>query len=391
MSQKSLKEYIEVMRQRYVGRGRTGRSRLIDELCALGDFERKYAIKVLRRQRRTNRVSARGKKSVRYGKEVQRVLEVMWRQSEQMCGKRLQPALALWLPHYERRKGALQPEIRAKVLSISAPQIDRLLAQCRARTRRQRRGGTRPGTLLRQQIPVRTEHWEINCPGYLEADTVAHGGESTSGDFIWSLTATDIFSGWTELRAVWNKGAHGVCAQIEAVEKALPFALLGFDCDNGSEFLNHHLWSYFGNGRRGVDFTRSRPYRKNDNAHVEQKNWTHVRCLLGYERLDDPELVEAINRLYRGAWSQLHNFFSPSLKLLEKKREGGKCRKRYAKACTPVQRLLAWSGLTPVARAHLESLERELDPFALKASVERQLRDIFTLRRRLAATREAAA
>jgi hypothetical protein len=159
--------------------------------------------------------------------------------------------------------------------------------------------------LLKTQIPIRTDNWDITRPGFLEADTVAHCGGRLEGDFIWSVTYCDILSGWTCNRAVWNKGAHGIVEATRSVEASLPFELLGFDTDNGSEFLNWHLLRYFQERKKAVGFTRSRPYKKNDNGHVEQKNWTHVRQLLGYERLEDPALVGAINDLYRECWEPL--------------------------------------------------------------------------------------
>jgi hypothetical protein len=183
--------------------------------------------------------------------------------------------------------GTLPARTGAQALGrISAASIDRLLAPCRARLGARGRCGTRPGTLLRRQIPVRTERWEVDGPGYIEAGTVAHCGESMAGEFCWNLTITDMHAQWTETRAVANRGQHVVQGAIASVEAALPFAILGIDSDNGGEFLNWHLVDYFRRRRTPVGFTRSRPYRKNDNAHVEQKNWTHVRQLVGYVRLE---------------------------------------------------------------------------------------------------------
>ena len=200
--------------------------------------------------------------------------------------------------------------------------------------------GTKPGSLLKNQIPIRTDNWDINKPGFIEADTVAHCGNSLAGDFIWSITMTDILTGWTENRAVWNKGAIGVNKQVKDIENRLPFELLGFDCDNGSEFLNHHLLRYFTDRKNKVNFTRSRPYKKNDNAHVEQKNWTQVRHLFGYDRLDIKSLVEPMNDLYSNEWSLYNNFFRPSQKLIKKTKINSKYIKKYDKPKTPYERLL---------------------------------------------------
>ena len=217
-------------------------------------------------------------------------------------------------------------------------------------------------------------------PGWFEADTVAHCGNSLAGDFIWSLTFTDIWSGWTEMRAVWNRGAEGVVAGITEMEQELAFPVLGFDSDNGSEFLNHHLWRYFARRRRPVKFTRSRPYHKNDNAHVEQKQWTHVRQLLGYDRLEDRRLVEPINALYTGPWSQFHNFFCPSVKLKTKERIGAKYRRRYDKPQTPYQRLVASRRVAKEAKKTLREVYESLDPFELKERIEKGLKTIRAIR-----------
>ena len=211
----------------------------------------------------------------------------------------------------------------------------------------------------------------------MEADTVAHCGNSLAGDFVWSLTLTDIKSTWTENRATWNKGSHGVRDQIEDIEKSVPFQLLGFDCDNGSEFLNYHLMRYFARRDQAVQFTRSRPYRKNDNAHVEQKNWTHVRQLFGYDRFDKPCLVELMNDLYRNEWSLYQNHFCPTMKLVEKKKINSRYYKRYDTPKTPYQRLLESEYITQDVKDRLEKQHATLNPFALKRAIERKLKHIF--------------
>jgi len=218
----------------------------------------------------------------------------------------------------------------------------------------------------------------VTRPGYLEADSVAHCGSSLAGDFIWSLTYTDIASQWTEGRAVWNKGAAGVLAATRTVETALPFVLLGFDCDNGSEFLNHHLLGYLHERKRPVAFTRSRPYHKDDNAHVEQKNWMWPRQLLGYGRLETAAWVEPLNALYQAAWGPLMNFFLPGLKLERKWRERSAWKKRDEPARTAYQRLMSVGVLGRRARRELRERYESLDPFVLKREVERRLKPILT-------------
>jgi hypothetical protein len=288
--------------------------------------------------------------------------------------------LPLWVPAYEARHGRLPVPVRKKLESISAPTLDRLLAPYRMKVLK-RRGGTKPGRLLRTQIPVRCENWDIDRPGYLEADTVDHGGDTTEGNFMRSITYTDIYSGWTEQAAIWNKSAERVLSRTRAIETELPFPLLGFDSDNGGEFINHALWGYFRQRVRPVHFTRSRAYRKNDNAHVEQKNWTKVRLLLGYARYDQPELVELVHDLYRNEWRLLQNFFQPIMKLKKKERRGSRVKKTYDRPQTPAQRLLGWKGLAPEKRAWIEHLQRTLDPIALSETVNRRLQQIRRLLR----------
>ena len=281
MSCESRNEYISVQKRRYRRAGRAFKTRLLDEVCEICEYERKHAIKLLNGSlKRTG--GKRGRKSEYNDPELIKALKTLWLRSGLMCSKRLKQAIPSWLMYYEKHYGALSSENRAKLLKISPASINRLLKPYKAQHQRKRNTGTKPGTLLKNQIPIRTSNEDIDRPGYLEADTVAHCGGSMSGSFIWSITYTDIKSTWTVTRAVWNKGQEGVVDQTRDVENKLPFAILGFDCDNGSEFLNHHLKRYLLNRKQPVHFTRSRAYRKNDNAHVEQKNWTHVRELLGY-------------------------------------------------------------------------------------------------------------
>jgi len=315
------------------------------------------------------------------------VIGQLWRRSDYPCGKRLVAVLRLWLPSYERRYGALEPSVRENLERVSPATLDRLTAVWRIALR-MRRGGTKPGSLLRSQIPVQYGTWKVDRPGYLEADVVEHGGASASGDYLHSITCTDIYSGWVEQAVVWNKGASQVLARIREIEQDLPFPLLGFDCDNGAEFLNHHLWRYLRRRPDPVAFTRSRAYHKNDNAHVEQKNWSKVRLLLGYERYDRPELLAPVQELYRHAWRLLQNFFQPVLKLQRKERRGARLYKRYDQPQTPAERLLAWPGLATDKRLWLEQLQRTLDPISLQEQVMRQqqyIRRLLQKRRRNAA------
>lgn len=367
----SKREYLLAIWERYQRVGRRFKSKILDEFCAVCGYTRKYAIGLLSRKPRRRQRKPGPRR--RYDGQVLEPLKVIWLAAEQMCSKRLKAALPLWLPFYEQEHGPLVEPVRQKLLQISAASIDRLLKKERARYRGKGLCGTRPGGLLKHQIPIRTDNDDVDRPGFLEADTVAHCGNSLAGDFIWSITFTDIFCQWTENRATWNKGAEGVLGQVKDVEANLPFELLGFDVDNGSEFLCFHLWRYLLDRPRPVPLTRSRPYRKNDQAHVEQKNWTHVRQLLGYQRLEQPELVPLINELYR-TWGLLHNFFCPNLKLLSKTRKGAKTIRKYSPPQTPYQRLLDSKHLSQEQKQKLQNRGQQLNPLQLKREIEQKLK-----------------
>jgi hypothetical protein len=357
----------------------------LDEVCELCGYERKYVIKVLSGKRAVFGSRKRGGSQAIYGVAEREVIKAIWLAAEQPCGKRLKAALKVWLPHYEKRRGRLAAGLRQRVLAISPSSIDRLLAPCRASQGARARCGTRPGTLLRKQIPVRTEHWDVSTPGFIEADTVAHCGESMAGEFCWSLTATDVHTQWTETRAVFNRGQHEVAKRIAEIEAALPFAILGFDTDNGGEFLNWHLLNYFTRRRHPVGFTRSRAYRKNDNARVEQKNWTHVRQLVGYGRLEHPRAAELLNELYAKEWGWFRNFFCPVMKHLRTEVKGSRKRRIYDAPATPFERLKACGAAGKEQIAALENLYRTLDPFALRDAIETKLRAVlrYQIRTRL--------
>lgn len=367
-------EELKRLRERYQGRGKEGKSRLLTEFCEQYGYERKYAIKLLgANPEDEHRNSPPGPEPKYDG--VTEVITQVWQAAEQICGKRLVRALPLWLPHYERHFGKLLPRQKKLLDKVSAATLDRLLSQLKAR-RQKGLCGTKPGTLLRRQIPIQGEVWNESKVGFLEADSVAHCGGSLAGDFIWSLTYTDLASTWTEGRAIWNKGSTGVLAQTRDVENTLPFPVLGFDFDNGSEWLNWSLIRYLQVRTRPVRLTRSRPYHKDDNAHVEQKNWMWPRQLLGYGRLGDPEQVEPITALYKDAWGPLHNFFLPSMKLVQKWREGSRWVRRYDQPQTAYQRLLASGQLNSKQAAQLRDLYHALDPFQLAQDTERRLKPI---------------
>jgi hypothetical protein len=375
MSTQSKHEYLTAIRDRYHRVGRRFKSKILDEFCAVCGYARKYAIRLLARNARPAR--RRPGPKPKYDARLRAILKTIWLATDQLCSKRLQPALRLWLPYYEQLHGPLPRRLRRKLGSISPATIDRLLRPLRARYRGKGLSGSRPNRWLRQHIPIRTRADDITQPGFLEVDAVAHCGASLAGDFIWSLNFTDFFSAWTETRATWNKSRHQVLTQVRHVEDHLPFPLRGFDIDNGAEFLNHHLYRYLTRRARPVAVTRSRPYHKDDQAHVEQKNYTHVRLLLGYQRLEDPDLVALINDLYAHAWCPWQNFFLPSMKLRGKIQIGSKYRRDYGTPQTAYQRLMRCRSLSAAAKRELRRRFESLNPFELKNAIEEKLKMIF--------------
>jgi hypothetical protein len=378
MSIEAKGQYLGRIYDRYQRAGREHKSKILDEFCAVCGYHRKAALRLLNRPRARPPQRRAGRKP-RYDRaQLLGPLKTIWLASEQPCGKRLKAIIPLWLPHLKK---GVSPEARRQLLELSAATLDRLLAPVRARHPRRGRSTTKPGSLLCHQVALRGGPANTTEPGHLEADTVAHCGDTTAGDYVHSLTVTDPPSGWTENRATWNKSAAGVLAQYQDMEKGLPFAVKSFHSDNGSEFLNWSLHRHL--REQAVPFTRSRAYRKNDNAHVEQKNWTHVRQLFGHDRLEHPELVELMNAIYCHEWRLLQNYFLPSAKLIAKQKLGSKYRRRYEKPKTPLQRLLESAVLSDQAKAALRWQYAQLNPFHLREELERKLRLFFTAKSNL--------
>jgi hypothetical protein len=304
------------------------------------------------------------------------ILAAIWEAAGYPWSIRLKALLPLWLP-WVRQRFALTPLLERQLLQISPRTIDRRLEPRKTSGRRRLYGRTKPGTLLKHAIPIKTDRWDVSNPGFAEVDLVSHSGNRADGQFCYSLNLTDIFSTWTETRAVLGKPQTGVHAAIDEIRSILPFPLCGLDSDNGSEFINHHLHRYC--IRHRIQFTRGRPYKKDDNAHVEQKNWTHVRKLLGWNRYDSTHALRAINDLYRNEWRLMMNLFQPSVKLVRKIRIGSRLRRVYDHPQTPLDRLLA-SGHGDLASVQaLQELRARLDPFVLAEVIERKLARIYGL------------
>ncbi len=381
MSPGAKMEYLETIYLRYKRAKRKEKSIILNEFCQNCNYHRKHAIRLLNNFRRFTKPKPkkRGKPPVYNRPSVIEPLKRIWLAANLPCSKRLKVILPLWLPSYAREFGELSLDAVKALLKISPASIDRLLKPARMEYTRRGRATTKPGTLLRKQIPIKTNQWDETRPGFLEADTVAHCGDTVSGMFIYTVNFTDIATGWTEQRAMWGKGERGVLEQIKDVESSLPFVLLGFDCDNGNEFINHHLIRHFAQREQPIQFTRSRSYRKDDNCHVEQKNWTHVRQWFGYHRLDNQKLVPLMNGLYKSEWRLYHNFFLPSIKLLEKKVVASKTIKRYDMPKPPYQRVLESPEVPGSVKHFLKEQFNNLNPFQLRKAMEKKLKRIFDI------------
>jgi hypothetical protein len=379
MSPRSKKEYIETLYLRYRNASRNQKALILDECCATLGYHRKHAIRMLKRFKRfRKRKTKRPGRAPFYSQpSILKPLKKIWLAANLPCSKRLKIILPLWIPGYIQSFDPLPPEAVEALSHISPATIDRILSPTRIHYKKRGRSTTKPGTLLRNQIPIKTNQWNESRPGFLEADTVAHCGDSLAGMFAYTLDSVDIATGWTEQRAVWGKGETGVLEQIHDIESSLPFPLLGFDCDNGSEFLNHHLYRHFSQRKKPVQFTRSRAYHKQDNAHIEQKNWTHIRQWLGYQRFDDPLIVPLLNHLYTQEWRLFHNFFCPSTKLLAKERIGSKTLKRYDSPKTPYQRIIDSPCISPPIKQSLTKQLASLNPFMLRKAMEEKIKKIF--------------
>jgi hypothetical protein len=370
--------------KRYKKASKREKGLILDEFCSLTGYNRSYAARVLREgpktkgrrgQGRPKRTAGQRKRQRKYGEDVFVALRKIWAVSDGICSKRLHPFLPEMIRVMERcGELELEGEVREKLLTISPATMDRLLSEERRRLELRGRSRTRPGMMLKHQVPIRTfADWNEVVPGFFEMDTVSHdGGHPTGGRFIHSLDATDIATCWTELAVVINKKGALVLSAIEEVREKCPFAMKGIDTDGGGEFINDDLISWCRDER--VTFTRSRPWRKNDSCYVEQKNYSVVRRLLGYAKHDTPEELEVIRELY--SYARLYvNFFQPTQKMVRKERIGARVKKTYDEAKTPYQRVLASPHIPRKTKRELTKEYEGLNPVDLKRLItELQLR-----------------
>jgi hypothetical protein len=368
MSQRSKREMIAAIRPRYLKANKAGKKQILDEFVETTGYHRKYAIRVLKHGPKPKGLKKPGRRKI-YQREVVQVLEQIWEIYGRICSKRLHPFLSEGVQILERcDELSLSPEIKQLLLSMSRATIDRCLKKARFIHPQHGLSTTKPGSLLKQAIPIRTfTPWEDEHPGFLEIDLVAHCGSTVAGIYLNTLTATDIATGWTECRALANKTQAAVSKAIEELRQELPFPLLGLDSDNGSEFINATLYRYC--LTQQITFTRSRPYQKNDQAHVEQKNWSVVRHTVGYDRMETPAELELLNSIYSDLRLYI-NFFQPVLKLVGKDRVDGKTIRKYDQAKTPFRRVLNLEDLPLDIKAGLMNQYMQLNPVTLRASID---------------------
>jgi hypothetical protein len=379
MSPNTRQEVLLPMRRRYLRAGRTHKARLLDELVELFGYHRKAAVRALRPRPALARAPfVRGRPKQYDPDQLLPPLKTIWLAALQPCGVRLKACLPDWLSDYEADHRRLDPDVRQSLLSASRATLDRLLLP--ARVAHRRRTAPRPGSLLSGQIPIRTE-WPEQAPGYLEVDTVALCGGSLDDRHGWMFDGVDVHTTWSVLRGLPNRSEASVCGHLDDVRARLPFALRGLDSDNGGEFINHQLQRYCAGQEPKILFTRSRAYQKNDQAHIEQKNFTHVRQWFGYERYDHPQVWPLIDTLCRGPLHHLLNYFLPTMKLEKKERVDGKVIRRYGPTQTPLARVLACGEVTEATKERLRAERKGLNAFAVRREVDRQLRQIEAARR----------
>ncbi len=377
---KERKKAAAIVSPRYQKARKKEKGLILDEFTNLTGYGRRYASYVLRSHGKkiwinpeTVLVSDVRKRKTRkkeriYDDAVAASLKKAWEIMDYICGKRLAPILKELIPRLIRfGEIRLTQEAEDKLMKISPATIDRILAAERKKYKIKGRANTKPGTLLKNQIPIRTfSQWNDKRPGFLEIDLVGHDGGDGSGDFLQTLDVTDVATGWTETQAVRNKAQQWVFEALKDIRGRLPFPLLGIDSDNGGEFINNHLYRYCQEEK--ITFTRTRSYRKNDNCFVEQKNYSVVRRAVGYGRHHTPEEQALLNDIYKEL-RLFTNFFQPSMKLIKRTREGSKVVKKYDKPLTPYRRILASPDVSDSDKAKLKALYRNLNPAALKRRI----------------------
>lgn len=390
LTMKDKKTLVKAFAPRYRKATKKQKQTMLNEFVQITGYHRTYAAYLLNQHGKRLRLNSqttlvldacpkiKRQRPAVYDPPVQTALKTLWKWMDHPCGKRMVAMIPLWLPRLEPC-GEIQlgTELCQKLHRISAATIDRLLAPERAKRAFRRRSHTQPDRLLKSQIPIRTfAQWNEQRPGFAEVDLVGHEGGNASGEFCYTLTLTDVYTGWTEVRAIKNKAQRWTLEALQKVRQQLPFPLLGLDSDNGSEFINAHLKTYCEANQ--ITFTRARPTHKNDNCYVEQKNNAVVRRRVGYFRYDTPEALATLNQLYAVLRFYL-NYFQPTMKLVEKVREGSRVRKRYTLPQTPYERVLACEHVSSEAKQRLRQQQAQLNPAVLYRTIRRLQQRLFEL------------
>jgi hypothetical protein len=360
------------MSTRYHGSDRKNKNLILSELEKNLGIHRKSATRLINNIKNKKPKEVRGRHRI-YNDFVVSHLKKLWIEMGQLCSRRMKKALPRWIKNYDCPENC-----KILLLQMSKTTIDDYLRPYRAQYRRHWNSGTKSGKYIKTIIPLKPLDYRAEGLGDVEADTVHHCGGSLSGVYAITLTVTDILTAWTACRAMWGKSMYGVTTCMKEIEKSMPFKLINIQVDNGNEFLNHQFIKYFQGPDRvdKVSIKRGRPYRKNDQCYVEQKNFTHVRELFGWDRYDKKELIELMNDIYRNEWCLLQNLFYPQMKLKTKVRVGAKYKKTYDDPKTPLERVLLQPSVSAEVKARLIELEKTINPFELKKSIETKLRVI---------------
>jgi len=379
VTRKSIKEYAEAVKERYKKATKPEKGRILDEFTQATSLHRKAAIRLF--NRRNTKAKKRCGRPRRYGVRIVEELKMVWEASDRLCSKRLHPFLPEFIKVLRRcGESKMTAEIEAELCLMSPATIDRLLHPWKQKGGRRSFSTTRPGSLLRSAIPIRTfTDWQENRPGFVEVDLVAHCGESMEGFYLNTLMAVDVATGWSEFIGVWGKGQQRVGTSIHHLRERLPFPLLGLDSDNGSEFINQDLARWCHN--EGITFTRSRPYKKNDNCFVEQKNGNIVRRVIGRDRYSSKQAYETLNRVYYILRLYV-NFFQPAMKLVSKTRHGAKVHRVYDTAQTPFQRVLKSGVMSPANQTQIYVTYAHLNPVRLLKQINDNVEHLWKLRDR---------
>lgn len=383
-------DYLSIMKQRYQKSDKPEKSKILDEFIADSEMHRKSAIRLLspKEEKEKKKEKKKGRKKKYDIPELVKYIKIVSSLTNNICSKRLKPTLLIFLPFYEQEYGKLSEHTKELITQISPRTIDRIFAKWFPQRLKKGLCTTKPGYLLRKKIPIKTEQWNEKCPGFVEVDTVAHCGGSTLGLYVFSLNFVDIATSWMISRAVWGKGQTGILNAIKDIEQTLPFPIRGFDSDNGTEFINDILIRYLKIRKNPVYQTRSREYRKNDNAHIESKNWSVTRQYFGYERFDKIEIVDLLNSIYTNEFYFFINFFIPSTKLISKTRVGSKIIKKHDGNKTPFQRVIESDHVSQKTKNILKAIYKNLNPFALQEVIQQQIKLINKLATPYVSTRK---